>query len=156
VTARVATPVTLRAMRWWDIELVLPWEQLLFPQDPWTAAGFWSELAGVPETRSYLLADVDGELAGYGGLMCVSDAADIQTIAVVPHHQGRGVGRALLEALMAEAARRGVTTVMLEVRSDNAPAIALYESHGFDRQAHRRNYYGPGHDAVVMRRRLTR
>ncbi len=156
MTAQVATPVTLRAMRWWDIEPLLPWEQMVFPHDPWTAAGFWSELAGVPETRFYLLADIDGEPAGYGGLMCLGDAADIQTIAVVPHHQGHGVGRALLEALIAEAARRGAATVMLEVRSDNAPALHLYESRGFDRQAYRRDYYGRGHDAVVMRLRPAR
>ena len=45
---------------------------------------------------------------------------------------------------------------MLEVRADNAPALALYERNGFERLALRRGYYGPGADAVVMRRRLTR
>ncbi len=147
--------VKLRPMRWWDIETVLPWEQQLFAQDPWTAAGFWSELAGVPDTRAYLLAELGDELVGYAGLMCVGGTADIQTIAVAPDHQGRGIGTALLVALVAEADRREATSLMLEVRADNQPALNLYARNGFEQLAVRRDYYGRGQDAVVMRRRLT-
>ena len=141
-------------MRWWDVDAVMPLERALFPTDPWSAAGFWSELAGVPATRTYVVAEDEGEVVGYAGLFAVGDTADVQTIAVRADQQGRGLGADLLEALVVEAGSRGASTLLLEVRADNAPALALYEKHGFERLALRRGYYGPGRDAVVMRRRL--
>ncbi len=155
-TAPEAAVVTLRPMRWWDIEGLVPLERALFAADPWTATGFWSELAGVPATRTYVVAEVDGELVGYAGLFAAADSADVQTLAVAPSHQGHGLGKLLLDTLIEEAIDRGASTLMLEVRAENAPALALYARHGFERLALRRSYYGPGIDAVVMRRRLTR
>lgn len=148
------TTATVRPMRWWDIATVMTLERALFTADPWSAAGFWSELAGVPDTRTYVVAEEDGEIVGYAGLFAPAESADVQTIAVRADRQGTGLGSALLRALVDEAVRRGATTLMLEVRADNAPALALYERHGFERLALRRGYYGPGSDAVVMRRRL--
>jgi ribosomal-protein-alanine N-acetyltransferase len=147
-----AVPV-LRAMRWWDVEPLVPLERELFGPGAWSAEVFWSELAA-PD-RWYVVADgPDGPL-GYAGLAGGHRAeAEVQTIAVARHGQGRGLGRALLRALGAEAERRGATEVLLEVRADNAPAQALYRSEGFERIGLRRGYYQPeGVDAVVMRRR---
>jgi ribosomal-protein-alanine N-acetyltransferase len=144
----------IRPMRWWDVEAVLPLERDLFGPTAWTAETFWSELAA--PGRWYVVASdaADGEPAGYAGLMVAGADADVQTIAVSRAAQGRGVGSALLDALVAEAARRGATSLLLEVRADNAPAIALYTSRGFERIAVRRRYYQPGDvDAHVMRLR---
>ena len=149
-----APVITLRPFRWWDIDAVLPLERTLFARDPWTAAGFWSELAGVPDTRCYLVAESDGRVVGYAGLFATADSADVQTLAVHPDVQGQGLGTTLLAALTDEAVRRGAATLLLEVRADNLVALRLYERHGFERLALRRGYYGPGADAVVMRRRL--
>ena len=145
-------------MRWWDVEVVLPIEADVFAGDPpWTAEMFWSELAGVPDTRWYVVAEIDGELAGYAGLLVGADTADVQTLAVAPTHQRRGVGGTLLDALIAESRARGAREVLLEVRADNEPALALYGRYGFERLARRRGYYGGGrHDGLVLRRRLTR
>jgi ribosomal-protein-alanine N-acetyltransferase len=80
--------------------------------------------------------------------------ADVQTIGVHPASQGRGLGTLLLRALTAEAVRRGATSLLLEVRADNDPAIRLYTREGFERISLRRRYYQPGDvDAWVMRRR---
>jgi ribosomal-protein-alanine N-acetyltransferase len=144
----------LRPMRWWDIAVAAELERALFTADPWTEAGFWSELAGVPDTRYYVVAEAGGELVGYAGLLTVAGEADVQTVAVQAGRQGTGLGRALVEDLLAEAARRGCTQVMLEVREDNAAARALYGSLGFADVGLRRGYYGPGADAVVMRRAI--
>jgi len=146
--------VALRPMRWWDVAQVEALERTAYPADPWSAAAFWGELAGVPATRYYVVAEVDGRLVGYAGLRVVGAEADVQTVAVAPDLRGHGLGRRLVEDLLATAARRGGSRALLEVRADNAPAIALYESLGFDRIALRRGYYGPGADAVVMRRPL--
>ncbi len=147
---------TLRRFRWWDVESAHALETSLFP-DAWSVETFWSELAHVPETRHYVVAEVEGGLVGYGGLSVGGDQADVQTIAVSPVAQGRGIGRQLLDELLREARSRHVTDVLLEVRAENEPARALYLSAGFERIAVRRGYYQPGAtDALVLRLRLRR
>ncbi|NLT55840.1 MAG: ribosomal protein S18-alanine N-acetyltransferase [Actinomycetales bacterium] len=143
----------LRQMRWWDVAAVVPVERELFGATAWSAATFWSELAH-PENRWYVVAESGTELVGYAGLMVSGAEADVQTVAVAPGAQGRGIGSLLLRALVGEASLRGATAVLLEVRADNAPAIALYQRHGFTRIAIRRGYYQPGGiDAWIMRLR---
>ena len=141
-------------MRWWDVDEVAGLERDLFAHDPWSVEQFWSELAHVPETRWYAVhEDADG-IDGYVGLFAVPPEADVQTIAVAPRSQGKGLGRELLEALVAEAVGRGCAQLFLEVRVDNDRAISLYERTGFERQGRRANYYGDGVDALILRRRL--
>jgi ribosomal-protein-alanine N-acetyltransferase len=143
-------------MRWWDIPAVRRLEELLFTDDAWNEAMFWSELAQ-HETRHYVVAGgSDDETTGYAGL-CVyaPEQAYVQTIGVDPAHQRRGIGSLLLDDLTAEAVRRGCALLDLEVRADNAGAIALYERYGFRSIGIRRGYYQPsGADALVMRRAL--
>lgn len=86
--------------------------------------------------------------------MVVGDLADLQRIAILPGARRRGLGRELLDSLVATAVERGATRILLEVAASNVAAISLYESFGFatiDRRAH---YYGSGVDAVVMSRSL--
>jgi ribosomal-protein-alanine N-acetyltransferase len=148
--------MTLRAMRWWDVEAVAALEVELFADDPWSVEQFWGELAHVPSTRWYAVHEDDAGIDGYVGLFATPPDGDVATIAVAPRSQGRGLGRRLLDALTAEAARRGCTQLFLEVRVGNDAALALYESAGFEGQGRRRDYYGPGADALVLRRRLPR
>ena len=114
---------------------------------------FWSELAE-RDSRTYLVAVDEADVVGYAGLCAYSgDVSYIQTIGVTTAHQGRGVGTALLVALLRQADERGSANIDLEVRADNASAISLYEKHGFNRLGLRRGYYQPsGADALVMRR----
>lgn len=128
-------------------------ERELFAGDsPWPEAAFQAELdAG----GHYLVAvDEHDRLVGYAGLALLGRVGDweagLHTIAVVPEHRGRGVGRALLRALLQRADELRAP-VILEVRTDNDPAIALYERHGFERVGLRRHYYQPsGADAYTM------
>lgn len=147
---------SLRRMRWWDIEPAAALERELFGPTAWSAETFWSELAR-PSTRDYLVAERDEALLGYAGLMLTEHQADVQTVAVAPAGRGTGLGSRLLTALLDAARERGAGAVLLEVRSDNAAAIALYSRHGFERIAVRRGYYQPERaDAWVMRRGLGR
>jgi [ribosomal protein S18]-alanine N-acetyltransferase len=141
-------------MRWWHIEELLPIEDELFGAEQWSAAMFWNELAA---GHHYLVAVEDGEVIGYGGLAAGGTGppaeAWIQNIGVRREAQRRGIGRALLEALLAEARRRGATEVLLEVAVDNAPAQKLYANYGFEPVGIRRGYYQPTNtDALVMLR----
>jgi ribosomal-protein-alanine N-acetyltransferase len=143
----------LRSMRWWDIDAALAIEQELFP-DAWSVETFWAELARVPETRHYLVADDDGAVVGYAGLMTVGRQADVQTVAVAPDHQRQHLGATLLRAIVDEAISRGCTEVLLEVRVDNEPALHIYEKAGFERISVRGGYYPGGVDGLVLRLRL--
>jgi ribosomal-protein-alanine N-acetyltransferase len=151
----VRASVTLRRLRWWDLDAIVLLERALFPADPWTAEQFWSELAGVPATRHYVLAEQGSMIVGYAGLIATRHEADIQTVAVHPERQGAGIGARLVTELLAEARRRGVGEVVLEVRADNEPAQRLYARFGFTQVGVRRGYYRRvgGHpvDALCMR-----
>jgi ribosomal-protein-alanine N-acetyltransferase len=150
----VVMGVTLRRMRWWDLEAVHALETALFP-DPWSVETFWSELAHVPESRHYVVAEDDGEVVGYAGMVATGHQADVQTVAVRADRQGGGLGGELLRALLDEARRRGAGEVLLEVRAENVAAQELYARHGFERIGVRRGYYRPGGtDAFVLRLRL--
>lgn len=143
--------VELRRMRWWDIPAVMGIEEEVFPTTAWSPAQFWSELAH--GDRTYVVAEEPDSIVGYGGVMTRPPTADIQTIAVHSARRGRGIARLLLSHLLATAEATGCTEVLLEVAADNAPALALYESEGFEVIARRSSYYGAGLDALIMRRR---
>lgn len=138
-------------MRWWHIAELLPIEADLFGDERWSAAMFWNELAS---GHQYLVAlDGAGTVAGYAGLAVQPSAEGwVQNLAVRRDAQRTGIGRALLEALLAEARRRRVGSMLLEVAVDNAPAQKLYAAYGFEPIGVRRGYYQPSNtDALVMR-----
>ena len=128
-------------------------EAILFPgDDPWPAVAFIRELES--EHNHYVAARVDGRLVGYAGITRLGRKPpyeyEIHTIGVDPAHQGAGIGRELLNRIL-DIALGGV--VFLEVRTDNAAAIGLYESVGFTKMGLRKRYYRvSGADAYTMRR----
>ena len=145
------TAVMLRPMRWPDIEAVHAIESAVFTVDPWSAEQFWGELA--QPTREYIVAEDAGVIVGYAGAYLLPPDADVQTIAVSGAAQGSGVGRLLLEELIAIAVRHECSQLLLEVRSDNASALGMYERFGFESISKRRDYYATGVDALIMRLR---
>ncbi|HUV48447.1 MAG TPA: ribosomal protein S18-alanine N-acetyltransferase [Actinomycetes bacterium] len=145
----------VRPMRWWDIAGVHDVEARAFPDTAWSVESFWSELAGVPDTRHYLVAESGEQIIGYAGLMAIGRDADVQTLAVAPDSRGAGLGARLLDELLNEARRRGCSRVTLDVASTGKDAQGLYRARGFDVIGRRSSYYGSGVDALIMRRRLT-
>ncbi|HEU5472170.1 MAG TPA: ribosomal protein S18-alanine N-acetyltransferase [Actinophytocola sp.] len=144
----------LEPLRRKDVGRCAELERILFPgDDPWSESAFRSELnAG----HYYVGAYVDGWLVGYAGMALVgrppSCEATVHTIGVDPLWQRKGVGRALLKALLDKVDELHAP-VFLEVRTDNAVAIGLYEANGFSRVGLRRRYYRPsGADAYTMAR----
>lgn len=135
-----------------DLDAIMAIEQASFGASAWDRETMRAELAS--EWGRYLLADDgDGAALGYAGLRAVGVEGDVQTIAVDAAARGRGIGRALLLELLAEAERRGVRELFLEVRADNPVARALYASVGFLDIGVRPRYYQPEDvDAVVMKR----
>jgi [ribosomal protein S18]-alanine N-acetyltransferase len=151
-------PVSLRPMVKADIDRVMTHEAELFGPESWTPDSYRAELAD-HRYRHYLVAErspgPQAELVGWAGLMVIAETAQILTIGVVAAEQGRGIGQAMLDELLAEARRRGATEVILEVRTDNAAARRLYERNRFVPLRIRRGYYELGRvDALEMKREL--
>lgn len=142
----------MRSLRWTDIGALSALESELFPADAWSQGTWWAELAGRPR-RWYVVEECPaGELVGYAGVDLGGEVADVMTMAVAPAARGRGLGRRLLEELVARADADHAAYLMLEVRADNEPARRLYEARGFETLTVRRRYYQPGDvDAHVMR-----
>ena len=128
-------------------------ERLSF-SEPWPETAFLEELAN--DNASYFVAlSPGGAVVGFCGYWRVADEAHVMNIAVNPRERRHGVGMELLRLLLRDAAERGMVIAFLEVREDNAPAIALYERFGFVRCGFRENYYAKeGKSAIVMRASL--
>ena len=139
----------LEVLGWPDIGALVELEEILFPGDsPWTWEMFASEL----EAGNHYVVhrDSSGAIDGYAGLALTEQEAEVHTIGVRPESQGAGLGRKLLRQLISFA---GTRRMLLEVRTDNVPAIALYTSEGFTMVGIRRRYYSPsGADAYTMAR----
>ena len=80
-------------------------ERLCF-SEPWSEDGLRAELGN--ETARFLTAEQNGQVAGYAGMHAVCGEGYIANIAVFPAYRGRGVGRALLQGLIAMARRSNV------------------------------------------------
>jgi ribosomal-protein-alanine N-acetyltransferase len=153
VTTSPATRTArLRAATAADVAAVAAIEAAVF-SDAWTRASFAQLLGNAAVT--FLVAEraeQPGVPVGYVVAWFAADEAEIANLAVAETARGTGLGARLLDAALAEAWRRGVNAVFLEVRESNAPARALYASRGFGAVGRRRNYYRrPLEDALVLR-----
>jgi [ribosomal protein S18]-alanine N-acetyltransferase len=146
-------PVTVGALTAADAQRCAELEAQLFDgDDPWPAVAFNRELAS--KHNHYVGARTAGTLVGYAGISRLGRKPpfeyEVHTIGVDTAYQGRGIGRRLLDELLAFA---DGGAVYLEVRTDNEAAIALYRSTGFVQIGLRRHYYRvSGADAYTMRR----
>ncbi len=149
------TAYQLRRAQAADVPAIMELERSVFVTDAWSERSMLSEVAG--EHGYYLVAfepETPERIDGYAGLLAPRGGGegDIQTIAVAPHARRRGLGRALMLALIGEARNRGAREVFLEVRADNPGAQTLYRALGFEEIGVRPKYYQPdGVDALVMR-----
>jgi ribosomal-protein-alanine N-acetyltransferase len=90
-------------------------------------------------------------VAGYSVLIFAADEAELANLAVAAAERRLGIGRILLDDVIAEAGTRGANRIYLEVRESNAAARALYSQAGFREMGRRRRYYSaPVEDAVIM------
>ena len=134
-----------------DLSALADLEKEIFGRSAWSRALIREELLfGFSRWRGI---DVDGDLAAYAVYGFEGDAFHLMNLAVAQPARGRGLARALLADLFAEAARLAAPDVWLEVAVTNDAALALYRAHGFADVRVRRRYYQPeGVDALVMRR----
>ncbi len=118
----------------------------------WTADQWQRELED-PRRPCWGLLQGDALVALACGWLVV-DELHITAVAVEPAQQRQGLGRQVLELLLAQAAALGAAHATLEVAASNAAALALYGRCGFSTAGIRRAYYRNGDDALVQWRRL--
>ena len=100
-----------------------------------------------------IVAEYEGEFAGYADIWTVLDEADLNSIAVRVDFRRKGIGDAIMLAMIEMLSANGVATINLEVRVSNMPAIKLYKKYGFKECGVRPGYYlDNGEDALIMKR----
>lgn len=131
-----------------DVENVIAIERASF-RFPWSTRFFLDELQ--VDCAHSILAEVDGRIVGYVLFWILAEEVDIHNIAVHPDFRRQGIGRLLLEQVVAAARRQERLRVTLDVRCSNGPAQSLYLSLGFVARGLRKGYYSDnGEDALVM------
>lgn len=138
---------TIRAMQESDLPRVLTIERQCHGY-PWPEEIFREELAN-PRSRLIVL-ELDQELAGFLCWWTIAGEIEIQDVATALRFRRQGVGRQLLEYVLAAARAEGVSRALLEARVGNVAAIALYRAYGFIDCGLRRCYYPDGEDALLM------
>ena len=125
-------------------------EKLCFSA-PWSEKSIASELTN--ELAFWLVAEDKGRVVGYVGSQTVFPETDMMNIAVTTERRREGIAEVLVDSLITELKRIGSSSLTLEVRSSNAPAIALYQKLGFHEAGLRKNYYrNPKEDAYILRK----
>ena len=116
-----------------------PWSEEMLREELWNDAAVIVAAEGE-----------DGTVLGYAGLQTVLDEGYINNVAVDPRFRRQGVADELIAAFV-RFGRAKLAFLTLEVRASNAPAIALYEKHGFQKVGRRNDYYDdPKEDAILM------
>jgi len=143
--------ITYREANAFDLPVFVSLDKELFPYSPWSASQYKEEFSA--STRHFVVAvDESQDIIGYAGVFAPGQAeADILTVGVVPEHRGKGIAKALMALITDWAKAQGSIAMMLEVKIDNPEAIGLYESLGYSKLNVRKDYFGAGLDAQVMR-----
>jgi len=146
--------ITYRLANAFDLPVFVSLDKELFPYSPWSASQYKEEFSS--PTRHFVVAvDADQNIIGYAGVFAPGAAeADVLTVGVVPEHREKGIAKALMALITDWAMSQGTTAMMLEVKTDNLQAIGLYESLGYSTLNVRKDYFGAGLDAQVMRLEL--
>jgi len=128
---------------------VMAIERQVYPR-PWSPNLFLSEM-NESRNRCYLVARLDREVVGYGGLICYGEEAHVTNVAVDPVHHRSKIGSRILHDLILSVVAVGLKKKSLEVRVTNWGAQRLYGRFGFRPVGVRKNYYQEiNEDALIM------
>jgi ribosomal-protein-alanine N-acetyltransferase len=147
--------ISYRAAIQLDLPVLVSMERVLFADSPWSMGQFKEEFKGVPNSRYFMVATNDqDQIVGYAAVLVVAPGveADVLTVAVLPEYARQGIATHFMGELETWSQAKQALAMMLEVGTENTNAIALYEKLGYQAIATRKNYYGQGLDAFVMRK----
>ena len=134
-----------------DADAVAALEAENLGDDAWSHALVTQGVSGTVPTVRYLVAERAGVVVGYAAASMVAEIAELQRIAVTPRSRRSGVASELTSGVVTAARERRADRLLVEVREDNAGALAFYAARDFVEIDRRRRYYRDGATAVVMR-----
>ena len=133
-----------------DADAIAHLEQITFPI-PWSRESIAHDIDD-NSLATVLVAEMDGEFAGYADIWIIAGEGQLNNIAVVPEMKGRHVGLGIMKELIRRLEEIQAFEMSLEVRKGNTPAISLYERLGFTTIGTRPGYYlDNGDDALIMK-----
>lgn len=142
--------MTIRRATLEDVRALARLHHAAFETPGWTES-FWENSIKSIQDLTLVATDDQGDLTGLCCLRRVEDEAEILTFCVRPLFRRQGVGKALLSAAQKQLRTHGCSTLFLEVSEHNLAARRLYAGVGFVENGRRRDYYGHGDSAVLMR-----
>ena len=151
-TARAEAGFRVRLLRAADLPRVMEIEVASF-STPWRENTFRGLMRRTD--TDLFVAEEAGQVVGYAACWTVVDQSELGNVAVAVEARGRGIGGALVDAVIARVRERGAVELFLEVRESNLGAQRVYRERDFVIVSRRRSYYSsPTEDALVMRLRV--
>lgn len=143
--------IKIRAMQDADVEQVSRLEEETFSM-PWSRESFLSMIHNA--NARYYVVEKDGLVVGGCGVLMAAGEGNITNVVVDKKFRGQGIGTRMLQYLIEEGERNGLSAFTLEVRVSNTQAIHVYEKLGFFSEGIRPNFYEkPTEDAMIMWKR---
>ena len=130
-----------------DIDRIYEIEKNTFVDTPWTYEMVFGELLKNPDKQTWVI-EIKNQILGYYMVRFGPDEVHLINITVDPNHQMKGIGKKLMNHLLESIPAH--SSVFLEVKRGNFPAINLYLNAGFKEILIREKYYSDGSDAIVM------
>lgn len=154
-----SSDVQLREYRRDDLEAIVALDALCFAT-PFRFSRSAMRRFAEAEDAWTRLAIVDGRLAGFIIVhreeISTAEAGYVVTIDVAHEYRRQGIGRLMLQAAEESFAASGAIAMMLHVYVKNQEAISFYERNGYRRGDEQAGFYGPGMDAALYWKRLSR
>ena len=133
-----------------DLDALFDLETICLGEDPWSRDSLKDSLQD-PACPCFV-AEEEGVVVGYVLGRLIPNEAEIYRVATLPHMRRRGVGRGLIDTVLADGQEQGCDTYFLEVRASNTGARGLYTACHFEELGVRRGYYrNPKEDGIMMR-----
>lgn len=143
--------IVIRKMRKSDLNTV---SELAMLANPFTTKEKYrkhilDELKENPDLS--FVAVENGRVVGYVQAEVRNDQAVLEDIAVAKEYQGKSVGKRLLDKELKALKRKGARMVRAEVHYKCASAIPFYYKHNFRITGFVQDYFGIGHDTIILK-----
>ncbi len=135
-----------------DVEAIVSLDQEVL-QTNWHEK-LYAESIVLKDTQSLVL-DHEGRLIGFLIYRNIGGDFEIIQLALNKVYQRQGLASMMIDFMIQDAQSSHIEFIYLEVEMDNLPALNLYKKYGFEAIHQRKNYYGQGQDAIVMRKEMS-
>ena len=149
-----AVKFRLRSYTPQDFEIIHEVDQRCFEKEIAYSRAEMRAYLKLPGAECVIAESGPGKIAGFCLAAHEKGVGYLVTMDVLEKYRRQGLGGGLLEEMEKRLAARGAQEMWLETATDNEPAIAFWNKHGYRKQGTRKNYYPNGRDAYTMRKKI--